>query len=137
METELELKRAKWRQSYRKYHPVQPPRTFWHQKFGRLVTREGTATRIFWNKDMLDYLRRHFPTTFNEELAGCIGVSVRTLIRKARELGLQKDPVWLSSVWEERRKWAHIESRRKGYPGHIQKGQHLSPETEFKPQKIS
>ena len=31
----------------------------------------------------------------NEELAGILGVSQRTLIRKARELGLEKNSQWL------------------------------------------
>ena len=130
-----EQQRANWRQQYRKYHPIKPPRTFFHQKLGRIVTHDHYSTSIFWNKDMLDYLRQHFPTSLNEELAGCLGVSVRTLIRKARELGLSKNPRWLKAVWDERRKWAHIEARRKGYPGSIKPGQHLSPATEFKPKK--
>lgn len=81
---------------------------------------------------MLDMLRQYFPTTLNDEMAGMLGVSIRTMIRKARELGLKKDSDWLSSVWEERRLMAHVQSKRLGYPGRIQKGQHLSPATEFK-----
>lgn len=81
---------------------------------------------------MLDYLRRHYPTTLNEELAGCLGVSQRTMIRKARELGLEKDPEWLSAVWNQRRQLAHVMSRRKGYPGRFKKGEHANPAGEFK-----
>ena len=82
---------------------------------------------------MIDYLRRHYPTTLNEELAGCLGVSQRTMIRKARELGLEKDPEWLRDVWDERRKLAHIIIKRKGYPGGFVKGQRANPAGEFKP----
>lgn len=81
---------------------------------------------------MLDDLRRMFPDTLNEELAGFLGVSQRTMIRKARELGLQKDPAWLANVWEERRKWAHMASAAKGYPGGLKKGQHSNQSGEFK-----
>ena len=133
--TTLEERRAIWREDYRKRHPVQPPRTFYSEKHGRIVTREGYATRIFWNTSMLDYLRQHFATTLNEELAGCLGVSSRTMLRKARELGLKKDKAWLKALWNENRKYAHFVSRRHGYPGCIKPGQHLSPATEFKPKR--
>lgn len=107
-------------------------RIYFDPKTGRTMEHKGYATRIHWGTSMLDYLRRHFPTTLNEELAGCLGVSQRTMIRKARELGLQKDEAWLHQVWEERRRMAHIISRRKGYPGGFAKGVRNSPDTEFK-----
>lgn len=81
---------------------------------------------------MLDYLRRHFPTTLNAELAECLGVCMRSMIRKARELGLEKDPDWLMGVYAERRQMAHSASRRKGYPGAFQKGVRANPAGEFK-----
>ena len=107
--------------------------TYFNPKVGRIVVHKGYSTSIYWSTDMLDYLRRHFPTTLNEELAGCLGVSQRTMIRKARELGLKKDETWLLQIWDERRKMAHIISRKKGHPGRFQKGIHYSPDTEFKP----
>lgn len=106
---------------------------FFSQKHGRVVEHRGYSTRIFWSKDMLDYLRRHFPTTLNEELAGCLGVSYRTLVRKARELGLEKDARWLSGVFDENRNLAHVISKRLGYPGRFPKGVRVSPGTEFRP----
>ena len=81
---------------------------------------------------MLDYLKQHYATTLNEELAGCLGVSRRTMIRKARELGLQKDKAWLASVWEKRRKMATVESKRKGFPSGFKKGVRNFPDGEFK-----
>lgn len=129
--TQEEL-RAKWRQNYRKYHPLKPRKIFFHQGMQRIVVRDHYATRIFWNKEMTDFLKANYSTTLNEELAGCLGVSIRTVIRKARKLGLAKDKEWLAGVWEERRLMAHAESKRKGYPGSFRKGQHASPKTEFK-----
>lgn len=108
-------------------------RVYYSEKAGRIVEREGRAIRIFWNKTMLDYLRSHFATTKNEELAEWLGVSWRTVIRKARELGLQKDPEWLSGVWDERRMMAQVVHRLKGFPGGFKKGVRNSPDTEFKP----
>ena len=127
-----EERRAKWREYYHRKHPRKEPKNFFHQKLQRIVTRDHYATRIFWNRDMLDLLKQNFHNTLNEELAGMLGVSVRTMIRKARELGLAKNKQWLNAVWNERRLMAHAQSKRLGYPGSIKPGQHLSPATEFK-----
>ena len=102
-------------------------------KAGRIMEYHGYSVRIHWSPQMLAYLRRHFSTTLNEELAGCLGVSQRTMVRKARELGLEKDPSWLSGIWDERRLMAHAASRSKGYPGRFRKGVRSYPEGEFKP----
>lgn len=104
----------------------------YHPSYGRVMEHHGYSLHIFWSAQMIDYLRRHFPVTLNEELAGCLGVSVRTMIRKARELGMKKDPQWLASVWSENRLLAHSVSKRRGYPGGFKKGQHANPEGEFK-----
>lgn len=127
-----EEQRLKWRQEYRKYHPIKPARTFYHQGQQRVVTRDRYSMRIFWNKQMTDFLKTHFATSLNEDLAGCLGVSQRTVIRKARELGLKKDKTWLDGIWNERRLMANAEAKRLGYPGTFKKGQHPSPATEFK-----
>lgn len=102
-------------------------------KAGRIMEYHGYSVRIHWSPQMLAYLRRHYATTLNEELAGCLGVSPRTMIRKARELGLEKDPSWLRGIWDERRLMAHAVSRSKGYPGSFRKGVRNNPEGEFKP----
>jgi len=106
--------------------------TFFSEKHGRIVVHHGYSVRIHWSKDMLDYLKQHYATTLNDELAGCLGVSPRTMIRKAMELGLEKDKVWLHGVYEERRKMAQVESKRKGYPGGFKKGVRYNPDGEFK-----
>lgn len=103
------------------------------KKCKRLMCYDGRRITLHWSTAMIDTMRRLFPTTKNEELAGILGVSERTLTRKARELGLAKDPEWLTAVWNERRILAHVAAKRKGYPGHIQKGEHRNPTGEFKP----
>lgn len=105
---------------------------YYDPRTGRTMQHEHYATRIYWSTAMTDYLRRHFPTTLNDELAGCLGVSVRTMIRKARELGLEKDPKWLAAVWDERRRLAQAIANRKGNPGSWKKGQRQNPAGEFK-----
>ena len=58
---------------------------------GRVYEKDGSTKRIFWSKQMCDDLKRLFPTTKNDDLAQYLGVSVRTMIRKARKLGIEKD----------------------------------------------
>jgi hypothetical protein len=80
-----------------------PEGVFYDPETRRLYEHRGYGRSIHWSQQMLDDLRRLYPTTLNDVLAGFLGVSPRTMIRKARSLGLQKDPTWLLSVWNERR----------------------------------
>lgn len=86
------------------------------------MEHKGHSIRIFWNKDMLDMLREYYPNTKNEEVAGMCGVSLRTMIRKARELGLQKDKDFVYRVWDENLKLAHLVNKIQGNNGQIKKG---------------
>ena len=103
---------------------------------GRKIEHRGLARRIFWDRRMLDDLKRLFATTKNEDLVDIIGVSLRTLIRKARELGLEKNAEWQHNNVMRHQKMASFEARRLGYPGHFKKGEHICPENEFKPGHI-
>lgn len=98
----------------------------------RQMIHEGYSTAIYWSGYMLDYLRSNYATTLNHDLADWLGVSQRTVIRKARQLGLQKNAEWLTGVYNERRQLAHMVSRSMGYPGTFQKGHHANPAGEFK-----
>ncbi len=64
------------------------------QKMHKLGLKKGYA-HIEWTPQMLKLLRDFFPIMFNEALAKWIGVSQRTLIRKARELGIEKQEGFL------------------------------------------
>lgn len=76
--------------------------------------------RIEWDEQMVEILKDQFSTTFNRRLAEKLGVSMRTLIRKARELELDKEDDFLI----KRRKEitllsikAHPENPKKGVKG--------------------
>lgn len=127
-----EQKQAKWREYYRRKHPIKPARIYFHPEKERIVVHDHYATRIFWNQQMLQYLQQNFATMLNSELAEWLGVSQRTVIRKARELGLEKDAGWLRDIWAERRMMAVASTKTNGNAGLFRKGQHASPETEFK-----
>jgi len=50
---------------------------------------------IEWTDEMIKTITSKFATSFNCDLADELGVSMRTMIRKARELGLEKEPGFL------------------------------------------
>lgn len=130
-----ECSREYKRESYRKSRKVVDG-IYYHKSYGRIMIHEGSSTRIFWSPSMTSYLQKHFPTTKNQELAEALGVSPRTMIRKARELGLEKNPQWLQGVWDDHRLMAHVESKRKGYPGTFKPGCEVGKEYRFKKKVI-
>lgn len=104
-----------------------------HDSSGRLIDHKGLSRRIFWSKQMLDDLKRLYATTKNEDLVDILGVSQRTVIRKARELGLQKDPEWQHGNTMRHLKMMQLENKVHGIKSPFKKGMHYSPDTEFKP----
>lgn len=89
---------------------------------GRKLLHKGCSTSIYWDGNMLSMLKRHFATTLNDELAELLGVSVRTMLRKAREIGLRKDQQWLKDVWKERALLANVASVKNGNSGWFKPG---------------
>lgn len=75
-----------------------PDKKYFDESKGLYMEHEGFSTRISWSGNMISILKRHYPTSYNEELAELIGVSPRTLCRKAKELGISKDPNWMREV---------------------------------------
>ena len=67
---------------------------------------------------MLVDLTKLFPVTFNKELARKMGISPRSLIRKARELSLEKETGFLKS-----RREAITAMATEAHPPHPHKGQ--------------
>ena len=128
-----ECERAQKRDYYRRLHP---DGLRYDMTRGRVMRKKDGVVTILWSGSMLAELRRLFPVTKNEEIAGVLGVSVRTMIRKARELGLKKDDGWLSGVWDDNRKMAHMMSRALGYPGRIMPGEHRNPDGEYKAGRV-
>lgn len=129
--TDKEKKSAKNR-SYYARHGKKPDGIFLDQRTGRVYEHRGYSKRIYWSRQMLDDLRSMYTNTFNYELAHILGVSSRTMIRKARELGLQKDREWLSGVYRENVRVAHCLNKVRGNSGQFKKGVRSSPDTEFK-----
>ena len=100
---------------------------------GRAMEHRGPVTRIYWGKGKLDDLRRLFPTNTNEDCAAILGVSPRTVVRKARELGLVKNEEWRIRRAREACAVMRVYNMCRGNSGQFRKGEHASPATEFKP----
>lgn len=60
-----------------------------------LPPKKKKAFRIHWTDAMLETIKIKFPSSFNRELAKELNVSMRSMIRKARELHLEKEPGFL------------------------------------------
>lgn len=50
------------------------------------------SARIIWTEDKLHYLRDHFPTETAHDIADVLGCSSTSVLKKARELGVDKSP---------------------------------------------
>lgn len=59
------------------------------------VKKQKRPFKIVWSDEMIRSLHDKFPSTFNRELAKELKVSMRSLIRKARELGIEKESGFL------------------------------------------
>lgn len=90
---------------------------------------------IEWTPQMLKLLHMFFPTMFNDALAKWLGVSPRTLIRKARELGLEKEPGFLEKRKDDIQRKAGDARRQRGdrEGTWFKKGIRHNPAGEFKP----
>lgn len=95
---------------------------------------------IVWTDKQLYTLRALFPTMFNRDLAKLIGVSQRTMIRKARELGLSKTPTFHEDKKYDIARRTSDALKRKRQSGAcwpvFEKGNHYNPEGEFKPGNV-
>ena len=92
---------------------------------------------ITWTDEMLFILQSEFSTTFNKDLAKKLNVGWRTLIRKARALGLEKESDFLEKNRIEIEKLA--KAALKPQPTKGLKGWSVpnSEKTRFKPGNIS
>ena len=93
---------------------------------------------IEWTPQKLKLLTDFFPIMFNDALAKWLGVSVRTLTRKAKELGLKKREDFRELKKDAMRQRQSEGQKRVQVATRFKKGQHASPATEFKKgQKLS
>ena len=99
----------------------------------RLGLKKDHYGRV-WTPQQLMMIRQLFPVTFNNALAKFLGVSKRALIRKARELGLEKVPGFVKDRQADISELIREGQRRSNKPmPSFPKGVHSNPANEFKP----
>ena len=103
-----ECHREQKKKSYDKYHPK-----VYMSSDGQLMMRSRGHPCIFWSGNMISTLKRYYPNTSNEELVGLLGVSERTIVRKARELGLFKSKEYISHTAKAKSFMAHVVLNKK------------------------
>jgi len=93
--------------------------------------------KIDWTPEMIHRLKYEFKYAYNKTLAIDLGVSWRSLVRKARELGLEKEEGFLEKRKEQIQKMAR--AKRQPNPTKGQKGWCVtnSEVHRFKPGNIS
>lgn len=73
--------------------------------------------KIQWTDEMIKRLELEFPYRFTRDLAMDLGISKRTIVRKARELGIEKEPNFL-----EKNRELISDMAAKAHPPHPHKG---------------
>ena len=82
--------------------------------------KKQSRPKIKWTPEMIGKLTDKFAKTFNKELAAELGVSWRTLVRKARELKLEKEDSFLDknrTIIQTMAKAARSPNKTKGQKG--------------------
>lgn len=130
-----ECTRQEKRDEYARNRKV-PNRLYQDPVTGRLMEHKDCSTKIHWSPYMIERLTNKYATTKNEDLAIDLNVSPRTVIRKARELGLVKDKGWMQAHARKNCQTMRILNKCRGNSGQIKKGEHKSPETEFKKRNL-
>ena len=97
------------------------------------LRKDEKTWKTQWPDEKIKLLTMYFPTMFNRPLASWLGVSLRTMLRKARELGLEKQEGFL----EKRRKdisllAAEALRRKENVSSRFKKGVRFNPAGEFK-----
>ena len=86
-----------------------------------------------WTPQMLKTLADFFPRMFNKALADWLGVSKRTMLRKAKSLGLVKMDGFLDIRRKDISRLSGEAQRGKLKPHHYKKGVRNNPGGEFRP----
>ena len=100
-----ECRRKEKREEYARKH--KKPDGLFLNKRGQTVMHNGKSVRITWGQMRTEDFKRMFPCMTNEDLAVEFCCSVSTVVRRARECGLRKNPIWLKRIWDENRRLAH------------------------------
>lgn len=92
-----ECYKAKMRKAYKPKHKD----GIYHDELGRPIEYKNGIKAYAWTPQMVSDLKRFYPVTKNEELADIFMMSAKTIWKKAKELGIEKDKAWLNKIRAE------------------------------------
>lgn len=91
----------------------------------------ATSIAIAWSPQMIADLLRMYPQTKNDELAEFFGISKKTVIRKAKSMGLNKTAEFTRAVSQEGLRRARLTNLTRGNKGQFKQGERATPGSEF------
>ena len=107
---------------YERQHRKKPDGLVIDLRFGRPSDKTGKAISIHWDGNMLSIIKKHYPTSTTMEVAEMLGVSVSSVYRKVRELGLKKDREYMRSMMKEKQFFATLASAKSESHSRFKKG---------------
>ena len=81
---------------------------------GRLYQVRGSQRCVIWTPQMEADMRRFFPTSSNEEMAGILGLTASQIAYKARKMNLSKDGEYMQVMQTENARKASSMANNKG-----------------------
>lgn len=108
--------------TYERQHRRKPDGLVIDLRFKRPSDKTGKAISIHWDGNMLSIIRKHYPTSNTAEVAEMLGVSVSSVQRKARKLGLKKNREYMRSMMKEKQFFATLASAKSANRNQFPKG---------------
>ncbi|MGN0091276.1 MAG: hypothetical protein ACI36Z_10050 [Alloprevotella sp.] len=81
---------------------------------GRLYQVRGSKRCVIWTPQMEADMRRFFPTSSNEEMAGILGITISQVSFKANKMNLHKDREYMQVMLADHARRASAASNNKG-----------------------
>lgn len=112
----------KCKTTYERQHRRKPDGLVFDSRFKRASDKNGKAISIHWDGNMLSIIRKYYPISNTSEVAEMLGVSVASVQRKVRKLGLKKDREYMRSMIKEKQFFATLASLKSPNRNKFEKG---------------
>lgn len=108
--------------TYDRQHRRKPDGLVFDSRFKRASDKNGKAISIHWDGNMLSIIRKYYPISNTAEVAEMLGVSVASVQRKVRKLGLKKDREYMRSMMKQKQFYATLASSKSPIHSRFEKG---------------
>ncbi len=86
------------REDWKKRHKPVPKGVFFDDSTGKLIDRRTPYPQPFWSENMLNILRRYYPISPTREVSELVGLSCKSVTKKAKQLGLSKSREYIQKM---------------------------------------